>query len=164
MIYEKKGDDVGVCSTAYIYNAKIPELGIGYGSVNIYDTTIGKLKLSNLAEDKRHAAKYPGEARGVHDLDGITEINLSNVTIGKGDWEGAELQQGKWNNVQLGPLNLKEAKIGVIDGYRVGYFGSGLKFRESPQPLQIDKPPVPTLEELGLAQFWKENDFPQEQY
>jgi len=151
---------IGASSRVYIYNATIPELGIGSGAINIYDTTIEKLRLKDLILERKFV-KYQADKTPPK---GITEINLSNVTIGKGDWEGAELQQGKWNNVQLGPVNLKEAQIGVIDGYRVGYFGSDLKFRESPQPLPIDKPPVPTLEELGLAQFWKENDFPQEQY
>ena len=154
----KYPDRIGMSSIVYIYNSKIPgEVGVGYGSINIYDSTIGKLKLYN------EAATH-GDVKQPSGTTGIAELNLSNVTIGQGDWEGAELQQGKWNNVQLGPLNLNEAKIGVITGYRVGHFGSGLKFRESSQPLQIDKPPVPTLEELGLAQFWKENDFPQEQY
>jgi len=156
-INEKDGYGLGAASGAYIYTAQIQNLNIDSGPVNIYDTTIEKLKLNNLAAAKRLNA-------GVRQPTGITELNLSNVTIKQGDWEGAELQQGKWNNVQLGPLNLNEAKIGVITGYRVGHFGSDLKFKESTQPLNIEKPPVPTLEELGLAQFWKENDFPVEQY
>jgi hypothetical protein len=39
-----------------------------------------------------------------------------------------------------------------------------LKIGYSSDPLKFERPPVPTLEELGLAQFWKENDFPVEKY
>jgi hypothetical protein len=73
--------------------------------------------------------------------------------------------------VQLGaPINLDRAKIGTITG-RFVEFPNGypwqhgdLKIVESSKPLGFDKPPVPTLEELGLAQFWKENDFPHKDY
>jgi len=156
----KQENIIDVSSYIYIYNSKIQTLGVGEDSANIYDTTIDKLILDNIDKARRYAKTHAG----TREPTGIKELNLSNVIIKQGDWEGTELQQGKWNNVQLGPVNLRGAKIGAIDGYRVGHFGSDLKFRESPQPLQIEKPPVPTLEELGLAQFWKENDFPPEQY
>ena len=73
--------------------------------------------------------------------------------------------------MNLGLVNLQGAKVSNIIGYQVE-FPNGYPWRNGEpnsikyvyEPLNIEKPPVPTLEELGLAQFWKENDFPQEQY
>jgi len=54
-------DRIGMSSIVYIYNSKIlGEVGIGSGaSVNIYDTTIGKLKLSNISlKNREFSPKY----------------------------------------------------------------------------------------------------------
>jgi uncharacterized protein YjbI with pentapeptide repeats len=145
------GNGKGIDNNIYIYNAEIPSLYISAESSHIYNSNINKLRLAGPPQ--------------------IMDLNLSNVKIKSGDWERAQLRQGKWENVQLGaPIDLDRAKIGTITGRYVefpnGYpwVNGKLDIVESSQPLKFDKPPVPTLEELGLAQFWKENDFPQEDY
>jgi hypothetical protein len=101
----------------------------------------------------------------------LANLDLENVKIGQGRWEYADVRQGKWQHVRLGrPIDLNQAKIGTITGHYVeftdGYpwINGKLEIVDSSRPLKFDKPPVPTLEELGLAQFWKENDFPVENY
>jgi hypothetical protein len=135
----------------YIYNAKIPSLSISAESNHIFNSIINRLVLDGPLQ--------------------IMDLNLSNVKIECGDWEHGQLRQGKWEHVQLGaPINLDGATIGTITGHDVTFpdgspwVNGKLDIIDSPQPLKFDKPPVPTLEEWGLAQFWKENDFPQEEY
>jgi hypothetical protein len=154
-------DDVhDIDRNIYIYNAQIAELLISSGSINIYDTTIDNLRLDPILDEV-------STNRGVP----IANLNLLNVKIGRGNWYAGQLRQGKWEHVQLGaPINLDRAKIGTITGHYVeftnGYpwVNGKLDIVDSSKPLKFDKPPVPTLEELGLAQFWKENDFPHEDY
>jgi hypothetical protein len=124
------------------------------GNVNIYGT-----RIDNLIMGQQNFNTH------------MASLNLQNVKIGKGDWGLADLLAGKWEHVRLGaPIDLKKAKIGTITSHYLeftnGYpwVNGKLDIVDSSQPLEFDKPPVPTLEELGLAQFWKENDFPQEQY
>jgi len=141
---------------AYFYaNTRIPgTVYVNSGNVHIYDAEIDELEMRQQTS-KEHLAN----------------LNLQNVKIGKGDWELADLRHGKWENVQIGgPIDLNKAKIGPIIGHRVEFpqgtpWKNGeLKITPSYEPLTFDKPPVPTLEETGLAQFWKENDFPKENY
>jgi uncharacterized protein YjbI with pentapeptide repeats len=140
----------------YLYGpAHIPgNIYVGSGNVNIYEVEIDKLTVFQ-------------QPSNIH----MASLNLQNVKIGKGDWELADLRTGKWEHVQLGvPIDLSKAKIGTITGHYVEFpngspwVNGKLDIVDSPKPLEFDKPPVPTLEELGLAQFWRENDFPQEQY
>jgi uncharacterized protein YjbI with pentapeptide repeats len=150
---------VDIQETAYLYlygngvSISFP-VSIGTGNVNIYDTEISELSM------RQQRAETV-----------LCNLNLLNVTIKKGDFEYADLRDGKWQHVRLGsPIDLDKAKIGKITSHYVeftnGYpwVNGKLDLVDSSQPLEFDKPPVPTLEELGLAQFWKENDFPKEQY
>jgi len=144
-------------SHLYLYagNTHIPGIvGADSGNVHIYDAEIDKLSMGQQYFNKH-----------------LTSLNLQNVEIGQGDWEMADIRQGKWENVQIGaPIDLNKAKIGPIIGHRVEFpqgtpwTNGELKITNSSEPLTFDKPPVPTLEETGLAQFWKENDFPVENY
>ena len=128
---------------------------VNSGNVHIYDAEIDELTMH-----QQQLLTRP-----------MASLNLQNVKIGKGDWERGTLHAGKWENVRLGkPIDLNKAIIGPIIGHKVefpnGYpwIHGHLDITNSPTPLEFDKPPVPTLEELGLAQFWKEHDFPVEQY
>jgi hypothetical protein len=101
----------------------------------------------------------------------IQNLNLNHVMIRQGDWEEGHVKQGKWQNVQIyPPVNLNRAKIGKITGYQVEYpqgtpwVNGSLQITPSSKPLQFDRPKVPTLEETGLAEFWRKNDFPVENY
>jgi hypothetical protein len=119
---------------------------------------------------------YNAEIEGLtmmqqHHKINASSLNLENVTIRKGNWKYADLRQGNWQNVRIfPPVALDKARIGAITGHRVEFpqgipwTNGTLTITESPTPLEFDKPPVPTLEELGLAQFWRENDFPEEKY
>ena len=150
---------VDIQETAYLYlyanGVPIPQtVRIGTGNVNIYDTEISDLRM----QQQNFKTALP-------------HLNLLNVTIKKGDWEYADLRAGKWEHVLLGaPIDLNKAKIGTITGHYVNFIqgypwrNGKLEIVDSSKPLEFDKPPVPTLEELGLAQFWKENDFPVEKY
>jgi hypothetical protein len=144
----------------YIFNAQIPQITISAGSINIYDSTIDNLRFDFINTTVRDLPGVP-----------IANLNLLNVKIGRGNWRAGQLRQGKWEHVQLGaPIDLDRATIGTITGHDVTFpdgspwVNGKLDIVDSPQPLTFDKPPVPTLEELGLARFWKENDFPVEEY
>jgi uncharacterized protein YjbI with pentapeptide repeats len=143
-------------SHLYLYaGSTIPgRLVADSGNINIYNTAIDSLRMG----------------QGAFNCS-LAKLNLQNIKIGQGNWEDADMRQGKWENVLLGkPIDLNQAKIGPIIGHRVdfthGYpwINGKLEIIDSSKPLEFDKPPVPTLEELGLAQFWKEHDFPVEQY
>jgi hypothetical protein len=101
----------------------------------------------------------------------MANLNLRNVTIKSGKWEFADVRAGKWEKVNIyPPVDLNEAKFGTIIGHHVEFphgtpwKNGSLNITYSAEPLQFHTPPVPTLEELGLARFWKENDFPVETY
>jgi len=140
----------------YLYaDTEIPgRVGVDGGNIHIYGAKIGGL--------------YMGHQNfGTH----MASLNLQNVKIGQGKWKLADVRHGKWENVEIyPPVDLNGAKFGEIIGHRVEFprgtpWKNGeLKITNSSEPLTFDKPPVPTLEETGLAQFWKENDFPKENY
>jgi uncharacterized protein YjbI with pentapeptide repeats len=155
-LFRAQHDTIKDNSHLYLYGpTNIPgTVYVDSGNVNIYEVEIGRLVMRQQSSNRRMA-----------------NLNLQNVKIGKGKWTLADVQHGKWEHVQLGaPIDLDEAKIGTITGHYVeftnGYpwVNGKLDIVDSSQPLEFDKPPVPTLEELGLAQFWKENDFPVEKY
>jgi hypothetical protein len=150
-----------IYETAHLYlyadGAPIPhaDVIIDTGNVNIYDTEINRL---NVGSHQRFETA-------------LSSLNLSNVSIKSGFFKETDLRQGKWQNVRIGkPVDLNKAKIGTITGHNVTFpqgvpwVNGTLEIVNSPTPLEFDKPPVPTLEDLGLAQFWKENDFPVENY
>lgn len=131
------GHTVAHSGNIHIYNAKIDSLLMGQGSSNC----------------------------------SLANLDLQNVSIGQGRWRNSNVRHGKWENVQIGgPVDLSQAKIGPIIGHNVTFpqgspwVNGRLNIIDSLTPLEFDKPPVPTLEELGLAQFWRENDFPPEKY
>jgi uncharacterized protein YjbI with pentapeptide repeats len=143
-------------SHLYLYGkADIPgRVVVHSGNVHIYNATI------DLVAMRQGSAKCS-----------LANLNLQNVNIAQGRWEYGDVRQGKWENVNLGsPIDLNGAKFGNIIGHQVA-FPQGIPWKNgeltitpSPYPLEFDKPPVPTLEELGLAQFWQENDFPPVEY
>jgi len=140
----------------YLYaDGHIPGIvGVDSGNVHIYNAEIDELDMRQQRFNKHMAS-----------------LSLQNVKIGKGDWEFGDIRQGKWENVEIyPPVDLGKGKFGEIIGHRVEFpqgtpwKNGDLKITPSYEPLTFDKPPVPTLEETGLAQFWKENDFPVENY
>ncbi|MDR0476435.1 MAG: pentapeptide repeat-containing protein [Desulfobulbaceae bacterium] len=141
-------------SALYLYaNGEIPgRVIIGGGNIYIYNANIGQLTM------------------GVDSV--INNLNLQNVKIqGGGNWTFTDLRHAKFENVDIyPPINLANSKFGEIIGNHVEFPRSipwrngELNITRSSGPLTFDKPPVPTLEETGLAQFWKENDFPKENY
>lgn len=141
----------------YLYGpAHIPgKVWVDSGNVHIYGAEIDKVAMRQQYSKNMHLAS----------------LNLQNVKLGQADWKLADVRQGKWENVQFGaPIDLNQAKIGPISGHKVTFAGGSpwingkLDITDSARPLEFDKPSVPTLEELGLAQFWKEHDFPVETY
>ena len=140
-------------SVVYLFgNGKpIPgEVWVDIGHAYIFDAEIDKLRMYHQPTNTY-----------------LTNLNLSNVTIKKGDWELGDIRKGTWDNVRLyGPIDLKDAKIGPITGHNVRFMDGSpwvngqVDMVQSPTPLKIERPPVPTLEELGLAEFWRKNDFP----
>lgn len=82
-----------------------------------------------------------------------------------GDFSAIQLYIGKWNNLDLYPsIDVTNARIGTIQGYNVEYpkgnpWNNGeVEIEYHHEPLEVEKPPVPTREELGLALFWAEHD------
>jgi len=141
----------------YIYSSpNIPgRVVVDSGNIHIYDTEIDFL---SMRQSRSNCS--------------LANLDLQNVKIrGGGDWEYADIRHGKWENVEIyPPVDIGKGKFGEIIGHRVEFpqgtpWKNGeLKITPSYEPLTFDKPPVPTLEETGLAQFWKENDFPKENY
>ena len=130
------------------------EVRVNSGNIHIYGAEIDEL---SMRQQPRH--------------NHLANLDLQNVKIGKGNWKLADIRHGKWENVEIyPPVDLTKAKFGEIIGHRVEFprgtpWKNGeLKITNSYELLTFDKPPVPTLEETGLAQFWKENDFPVENY
>ncbi|MDR2573857.1 MAG: hypothetical protein LBC94_05890 [Desulfovibrio sp.] len=147
-----KGENAHV----YLYaDTKIPgTLVVNGGNVNIFGAEI-----DNIFMIQQRLQTYSAS------------LNLQNVIIKNGDWELADVRQGKWENVHIYlPVDVKDAKFGKIIGYNVEFpqgppWSNGkLDIVNSPEPLEFDRAPVPTLEELGLAQFWRKNDFSVEEY
>ena len=144
--------------TSYLYlyaDAPLPcRVAVQAGNVHIYDTEIDDLALRHLSFETN-----------------ATSLNLENVKIKHADWESADVRGGRWQNVEIyPPVDLKTARFDNILGHNVRFpqgtpwVNGVLNIAESPTPLKFDRPPVPTLEETGLAQFWKEHDFPEETY
>jgi hypothetical protein len=143
-------------ASIYIYanNSNLGVVAVDVGNINIFDAEIHKLSM-------RHQRFKLN----------LSQLNLSNVKIKSGKWAYADVLQGKWHNVQIyPPVDLEKAKIGKIIGYHVEYpqgtpwVNGSLQITPSSKPLQFDRPKVPTLEETGLAEFWRKNDFPVENY
>ena len=141
----------------YANGEEIPgRTSISGGNVYISNANLGKVFMGSGKQNPEY----------------VTSLNLQNVKIkGGGDWTFADVRHGKWENVAIySSVDLKDSKFGEIIGHRVEFpngtpWKNGeLKITPSYEPLTFDKPPVPTLEETGLAQFWKENDFPKESY
>ena len=147
----KRGMNVDVFDTgvrngnAYIYGGgkKVPLMAAGGGNLHIYDCDIGELKLFD-EPDKE-----------------FETLNMKNVTIRKGYWPRTLPLKGNWENVAIYPeIEMRKGSEHPFLGYNVTFpegppwRGATVNITESAKPLEFAKPPVPTLEQLGLAQFW----------
>lgn len=147
-------DDV---NSFYIYagGETIPQrVVLGTGNIYIFDATIENMS----SRQKRFNTALPN-------------LNLQNVDIKSGKFEYAHWLNAKWENVRVfPPIEVGEATFGPILGYKVEFpkgtpwVDGTINITTVHEPLKIPRPPVPTLEETGLAQFWRENDFPVESY
>jgi uncharacterized protein YjbI with pentapeptide repeats len=154
-MYRNKRDPSDFTAHLFI-DGRLPRVFVNTGKVHIYDAEIGQLVL----HQNRSETFSPLES-----------LNLSNVTVKSGDWERCDVEQGLWENVRLHPkIDVNEGSLKNITGHKVSFpegspwVNGSVEITESPTPLNIERPPVPTLEELGLAQFWRENDFPPQEY
>ncbi len=141
----KKGNS----ATLYLYgsNNYFPMLRIGSGNINIFNVNFGILNILEYGDI------------------GVKSLNLKNVSIKEGKWLAPLPETGYWEQVEIiGPVELAQQSKAEISGYNV-LFPNGspwingdveIKHLSSPQKMQM--PPVPTLEEVGLAQFWQEVD------
>jgi hypothetical protein len=134
---------------AYIYGGgqKIPLMFASGGNVHIYDADIGRFVMIATAEQNFEA------------------LNMRNVAIRKGYWTKRMPRKGNWENVRIyPPVELREKSEYAISGYKVAFpegipwRNGSVESRESDRPLEFAMPPVPTLEQLGLAQFWEAVD------
>jgi hypothetical protein len=134
---------------AYIYgNGKeIPMLLLSGGNIHIYDCGIDKLYLLTIW----------GES--------LESLNMKNVIIRRAEGPDRMPLKGNWENVRIyPPVNFDKRLEYVFTGHKVTVptgnpWKDGIvKITESDRPLEFAMPPVPTLEQLGLAQFWEAVD------
>jgi len=95
----------------------------------------------------------------------ITAINLHNVTIQGGEWEGLRLLGGQWENVKMEPPILVDQTYIKNLRYRQLNFPKGapwnkkgefvLEAKESPDPFVWEEVKIPTPEDFGMV-WWPE--------
>lgn len=177
----KPEEEIGRSDIYFYGNKKIPLLSVSGGNCHVFDTAIGELNLRPLRWKDETTSIDSLNLKNVT----IKKGDWSAVFIRKGNCENVTvtgsvlLEKTPDTGITVNNVTF-QARPPFIYFDRAAMFqymasdsarkdeisdemfyrpsNANIKARKSNQPLEFDHPPVPTLEELGFVEFWRNHD------